>query len=119
MIVETSCSICGRELGGKQRFKESRVGIFHPVVKDGEITHFAMGYNRLALCKYCTKSLYSWIKNRRNKKQAEYSEKIKKMLERSSKSDLVYPDNSGPHDCGCDEKFNSLMADVIDFCYKQ
>lgn len=83
MIFETNCSICGKELGGKQRFKESRVGIFSPVVKDGEITHFAMGDDRLALCKSCTQSLYSWIKNRRNKKQVEYSEKIRKMFEHS------------------------------------
>ena len=120
MIVETNCSICGRKLGGKQRFKESRVGIFSPVVKDGEITHFAMGDNRLALCKSCTQSLYSWINNRRSKKkQAKNIEKIKKMLARSSESDLVYPDNSGSHDCGYDEKFNSLMTDIMDFCYKQ
>lgn len=67
----TNCSICNKPLGGKYRFKESRVGIFRPVVEEGEIVCFAMGEGRLALCKSCTQSLYSWIKNRRAKSSGD------------------------------------------------
>lgn len=96
MIVETHCSICGKKLGGKDARKETRVGIFEPHFHKGEISHFAMGDNRLALCKSCTQSLYSWIKNRRVrclKKSIGYGKGL-------------YYDVTpvGPGDCACVEE---------------
>ena len=90
MLVDTECSICGKKLGGKNMRQETRVGIFEPLMdSNGHVSHFAMGDNRLALCKSCTQSLYSWIKNRRKKKLY---------------SSLEYPVTVGPHDCDCTDE---------------
>lgn len=94
---DTNCDICGSKLNGHSILKESKMGIFSPIANDeGEILYYAMGKNRYALCKACTQSLYSWIKNRRKKS----------ILKKNT--DLSYPITHGPNECGCTEEFLSM-----------